>query len=107
MRYGRGWVCLLLLVCGQLGCARSAALPPPAAMPSPPPPALPVIPPQSSIPSMNVQTDRELWRPSGKARNWKYIVIHHTASEKGSVESIHEEHLKKKDANGNAWLGIG
>jgi len=96
---------MLLLLLGQLGCARSAALPPPAAMP--PQISPPVVVPQSSIPNLNVQNDRDLWRPKAKARDWKYIVIHHTASEKGNVESIHEEHLKKKDANGNPWLGIG
>ncbi len=106
MRNGRGWACLLVLFLAQLGCMRSAALPPPAAMPAPQL-SPPVLPPQSSTPNWNVQTDRDLWRPKEKARDWKYIVIHHTASEKGSVESIHEEHLQKKDANGNAWLGIG
>lgn len=108
MRNGRTWAWLIVLICGQLGCARSAALPPPKPMPAPPQLNPPIVtPPQSSIPSWNVQTDRDLWRPTAKARDWKYIVIHHTASEKGSVESIHEEHLQKKDANGNAWLGIG
>lgn len=34
-------------------------------------------------------------------------MIHHTASETGSVESIHEEHLKRKDKSGNHWMGIG
>lgn len=41
------------------------------------------------------------------ARPWKYIVIHHTATDSGSVESIHASHLKNKDANGKPWLGIG
>lgn len=47
------------------------------------------------------------WRPGTSARDWKYIVIHHTASSQGSVESIHEAHLQKKDKSGNPWLGIG
>lgn len=47
------------------------------------------------------------WAPDAKPRDWSYIVIHHTASEKGSVESIHETHLKRKDGKGNSWLGIG
>lgn len=34
-------------------------------------------------------------------------MIHHTASETGSVESIHEEHIKRKDKSGNPWMGIG
>lgn len=41
------------------------------------------------------------------ARDWKHIVIHHTATNSGSVESINAAHLKNKDKSGNAWLGIG
>jgi N-acetyl-anhydromuramyl-L-alanine amidase AmpD len=47
------------------------------------------------------------WKPDTEARDWKYIVLHHTAATSGSVESIHEEHLKRKDKNGKHWLGIG
>ena len=34
-------------------------------------------------------------------------MIHHTGTSSGSVESINAAHLKKKDKNGNPWLGIG
>lgn len=102
---------LIIVVLGITGCARSAALPPPAAIqarpvqPIPPPP---MTAPTESPPHLNVQTpEKSLWRPGVKERDWKYIVLHHTASEKASVESIHEEHLKRKDANGTPWLGIG
>ena len=47
------------------------------------------------------------WKPTVAARDWKHIVIHHTATTSGSVESIHAAHLKNKDKNGNPWLGIG
>lgn len=47
------------------------------------------------------------WKPSVAARDWKHIVIHHTASEAGSVATIHAEHLNRKDKNGNYWKGIG
>jgi N-acetyl-anhydromuramyl-L-alanine amidase AmpD len=48
------------------------------------------------------------WEPTAKQyREWRTIVIHHTAARHGSVESIHEAHLKRKDSNGNPWLGIG
>ena len=40
-------------------------------------------------------------------RDWQSIVIHHTASETGSVESIHQIHRERKDAAGNPWRGIG
>ena len=38
---------------------------------------------------------------------WQYVVIHHSATKSGSAESIHEEHLNRRDAQGNPWLGIG
>lgn len=40
-------------------------------------------------------------------REWKYVVLHHTATEAGSVESIDAAHKLRKDANGNPWRGIG
>ncbi|MEJ7595664.1 MAG: peptidoglycan recognition family protein, partial [Planctomycetaceae bacterium] len=53
-------------------------------------------------------TDSKLsWMAKVKETEWQYIVIHHTATESGSVESIHEEHLNRRDAEGNPWLGIG
>jgi len=47
------------------------------------------------------------WMSDVEETEWQYIVIHHSATESGSVESIHEEHLKRRDAEGNPWLGIG
>lgn len=40
-------------------------------------------------------------------RAWTSIVIHHTASETGSVESIDTAHRARRDADGNPWKGIG
>jgi N-acetyl-anhydromuramyl-L-alanine amidase AmpD len=42
-----------------------------------------------------------------KLREWKYVVLHHTATETGSVESIDAAHKLRKDASGNSWRGIG
>jgi N-acetyl-anhydromuramyl-L-alanine amidase AmpD len=49
----------------------------------------------------------QAWKPDAAPREWKFIVLHHTATETGDVASIHEAHLKNKDKNGNHWLGIG
>lgn len=59
------------------------------------------------LPSVVVPPVENPWKPSVAARTWKYIVIHHTASEGGSVASIHAEHLQRKDATGKHWKGIG
>ncbi len=42
-----------------------------------------------------------------KPREWKFLVLHHTATEAGSVESIDAAHKLRKDADGNPWRGIG
>lgn len=47
------------------------------------------------------------WEPDEAEREWTAIVLHHTAASHGSVESIHEAHLKRKDKSGNPWMGIG
>lgn len=53
-------------------------------------------------------TDSKLsWTADVEETEWQYIVIHHSATESGSVESIHKDHLNRRDAEGNPWLGIG
>jgi N-acetyl-anhydromuramyl-L-alanine amidase AmpD len=47
------------------------------------------------------------WQASVPLRKWDYIVLHHSASETGSVESIDAEHRTRRDASGNLWRGIG
>ena len=46
------------------------------------------------------------WQPAKPLRKWKSIVLHHTATEAGSVKSIHAAH-RKRITNGKPWLGIG
>ena len=46
------------------------------------------------------------WLPAKPPRRWDSIVLHHTATEAGSVASIHANHLGRK-TNGQPWLGIG
>ena len=115
----RGPVVLALLLCslcGCQGCARPpGSLPPTAAIPAPPPLSTPLGAggPQfpSGAPVANaapvVRPGNEAWRPASAPRNWQYIVLHHTATETGSVDSIHAAHQQKKDKNGKPWLGIG
>jgi len=46
------------------------------------------------------------WRPSKTARVWNSIVLHHTATEAGSIKSIDANH-RKRTTRGKPWLGIG
>lgn len=47
------------------------------------------------------------WKPNVKERDWQSIVLHHTATDRGSVESIDRTHRRRRDQNGQPWLGIG
>jgi len=110
------YVVLLSVVFGVSlsGCWRSAALPPEMSIPSTParsvPSAVrarswrgrPLVRPES-VPTLS----SDVWKPNVPAREWTSIVIHHTATDHGSVESIHEAHLHRKDKHGNPWQGIG
>lgn len=97
---------------GCSGCNQPTVVPPTASI-TPPIRTVPVIPqpiepisPPSNHP-IDPITVINPWKPDAELRDWNYLVLHHTASDTGSVESIHEEHLKRKDKKGNHWLGIG
>ena len=96
---------------GCLGCYRQTVPPPvsisrPQLQPVLEPPAI-TAPQEPEVPPVTPITKDNPWKPETAARDWKYIVLHHTASEQGDVASIHESHLKNKDKNGKPWLGIG
>ena len=96
---------------GCLGCYRQTVPPPvsinrPQLPPVIEPPTFPAPHEPEVSPVTPIAKDNP-WKPETAARDWKYIVLHHTASEQGDVESIHESHLQNKDKNGKPWLGIG
>lgn len=47
------------------------------------------------------------WEPPVESRPWRYILIHHTATLEGDVESIDTAHRRRTDDRGQPWLGIG
>jgi hypothetical protein len=47
------------------------------------------------------------FEPPGVSLDWKYLVLHHSATDGGSVESVDAGHRLRKDQFGNPWLGIG
>ena len=49
----------------------------------------------------------DLIEPLGESRDWRYIVLHHTGEDFGTVSSIDAAYQKRKDQFGNNWLGIG
>lgn len=40
-------------------------------------------------------------------RDWKYVVLHHTATTTGDVDSIDNVHKQRRDSKGRPWRGIG
>lgn len=49
----------------------------------------------------------ESLRPDAPSRPWRYIVVHHSATSDGNVESIDSAHRKLTDSQGQPWLGVG
>ncbi|MFN0054846.1 MAG: peptidoglycan recognition family protein [Planctomycetales bacterium] len=95
-----------------IACTPSPVLPPAGSLPSPARTSPNVGNIGRHAPSNGMATGHpgpgtNPWKPAAPLRQWQYIVVHHTATNSGSVESIHEAHLKNKDKNGNPWLGIG
>lgn len=66
------------------------------------PPAVPV---SRTVPVP--ATAHQTWQPDAAAGAWKYVLLHHSATESGSVASIDAEHRARRDASGNPWRGIG
>lgn len=105
---GLAAVCLTTLSLCGVSCSRTQTVPPITSAPAlriPPPTITIEAPPELDV--MPVDWSTSPWDPRQSPRDWKYIVIHHTATPSGSVESIHRTHLARKDANGNPWRGIG
>lgn len=91
-----------------LSCSRSQTVPAETSTPALRIPAPAVVHPEvPGPPVLPVEWSAEPWVPSTQRREWKYIVIHHTATSTGSVESIHQTHLARLDADGKPWRGIG
>ena len=88
-----------------LGCTPAPSLPPRTNFSQPVAPLslspAPRRAPEASPPALGVTSRAHPWQPEAAEREWTSIVLHHTATDHGSVESIHESHLQKK------WLGIG
>jgi len=47
------------------------------------------------------------WAAEVPEHLWQYLVLHHSGTQRGSLESIHAEHLRRRDSAGNPWRGIG
>lgn len=110
MKHPRTLMVTLALTAGATtGCPRRATLVPPDPIPQ-----RPVYAPPSSIKRVPPPVTRREplpggnpWKPKVAERKWTSIVIHHTATDRGSVESINAAHLRRTDANGRPWRGIG
>lgn len=96
----------------SLGCYQPQRLPPPSSIPYGPDSAtqnllIPAVPPPAAAP-LSIPPEKSFaWPADVPVKEWRYIVLHHTASKSGSVATIHEEHQQRKDGEGNPWRGIG
>lgn len=98
-------LCSLALLGLAAGCESTSSLhlpapnfnAPPMSVQAPtravtPPPAVAVAPPGGARSSMNVPPG---WAPPVRANNWRWIVIHHSASPTGSVAAFDRAHRQK------------
>ena len=114
------WLLLGSLSFGAWGCLQSQPLPPLGYLPplvkrpavvrdEPLKPktrvARPAVPETTASPSL--ADLNELLKVEAPERPWRYIVLHHTGTDWGNVESINRAHLQRKDKRGRHWLGIG
>lgn len=53
------------------------------------------------------RSDEFEWKVNVPERDWEFVVIHHSGTSRGSIESIHRDHRSRRDRNGKPWLGIG
>ncbi len=96
-------ICIGLLLLA--GCERVDSIPPTASV-------SPLV-DQTATDSATEEADpadrlaREEFVPAGQPRDWRFLVLHHSATASGSVESIHETHSQRRDASGQRWRGIG
>lgn len=50
------------------------------------------------------------WIPSGgieDRKRWQGIIVHHSATDAGNAVELNTLHKKRKDRNGDHWLGLG
>src|SRR5262249_33711619 len=107
--------CMALVLMSSIGCSgcyQPAVVPPTASIPQTMAAPQSPLPPITSTPPALTAPRAEpplmqTFKPEAAPREWKYIVLHHTATDSGDVQSIHEAHLQNKDKNGKPWLGIG
>lgn len=102
----------LLALWAAAGCYQPQRLPPPGSIPYAPENfgqdlLTPAVPPATVVPLLIPPEKTFAWPADVPLKEWRYIVLHHTASTSGNVASIHAEHQKRKDSDGNPWRGIG
>ncbi|HEX3871501.1 MAG TPA: peptidoglycan recognition family protein [Pirellulales bacterium] len=73
---------------------------------------LELLPPVDTVDPFEIASTAGASLPEGlepkiDSRAWKYIVLHHTATESGDLETIDDAHRKRTDSTGRPWLGIG
>jgi hypothetical protein len=92
----------VLLVAGHLslcGCSVSAA--PPEASQS----GSHVAP--AKQPAETTRPPLADWPSATELRAWKYVVLHHSATQIGNVADIDAAHRQRRDENGIPWRGVG
>ena len=63
--------------------------------------------PDSSSKTDQTPVDRFSLDADEQFKDWKFLVLHHSGTDAGSLESIDAVHRRRRDSAGNLWRGIG
>lgn len=66
-----------------------------------------IFPPSTRAAFVSSSRPIEGFEPPTTSHAWKYLVLHHSAGDAGSVDSIDADHRQRTDGAGRHWLGIG
>ena len=113
-RKKRVWGAVMLLVATTTGIAGCLS-PGPTVVPAPEfttsSPRLPAAAPRARSTPTDPQVARQAlppeWQPQATPRHWQYLVLHHSGTSRGDINSIDAEHRTRTDSQGEPWLGIG
>jgi len=107
--------CVLMALAVSCGPAHNEIVAPPVVLPPPPPPRPPIvyIPPPRPAQAYTLPADSSFHNSARRptdvdgnldatlTRHWKYIVIHHSASDSGNEAVFDREHKER------GWRGVG
>lgn len=61
----------------------------------------------TTVSNRRMASSHDEWKPDVPAREWNFIILHHSGAPVGDVDSIEADHRQRRDSTGRPWMGIG